>query len=714
MRDYGAKGDGTSDDTAAINSAVSDGMRCGKGCNSSTTTPALVYFPAGTYVVSKPIVQLYYTQFIGNPADLPTIKGSPGFQGMALIDSDPYDDQGNSWYTNQNNFYRQIRNFRIDLTGMPESIGAGIHWQVAQATSLQNIVFDMKKGGAGNKQQGIFMDNGSGGFMTDLVFNGGAIGAFLGSQQFTTRNLTFNDCKTAVFMNWNWLWSLKSLHVNNCGVGVDMANTPENQTVGSVILADSKFVNTKIGVNSSFTGSSIPRTGGTLVLDNVDFSGAPVAVSSHTGQTILAGGRVIDSWAQGRQYSGPHGSRIQGPLPPSKKPAGLLDSTGKVFERAKPQYADVPASSFVSVKGRGAKGDGTTDDTRAIQEAMDNLPKDAILYFDHGAYLVSSTVRVPKNIRITGEMWPLIMAKGAAFQDKEKLTPVFQIGQRGDTGNVELSDLVFETVGPQPGALLIEFNVAGSQPGAAGLWDVHARVGGSAGTDLQQDKCSKQPSKRAPADPACMGAGMLIRITEDASAYLENVWAWVADHELDAQGNHQINIFNGRGVLIESTKPTWLYGTASEHSTLYQYAVIGAKNLYMSAIQTESPYFQSNPGALDPFAPQERLGDPSFNHCVGPSCRKSWGLIIEGSTDVLLYGGGLYSFFENWDQQCAGDSNDCQMNMVKMDLQPNVRLFGVSTKAAVNMVALGDGKVIALDRDNRSNFCATVALVEGG
>jgi hypothetical protein len=41
-----------------------------------------------------------------------------------------------------------------------------IHWQVAQATSLQNIQFNMViGGGTANKQQGIFMDNGSGKFL---------------------------------------------------------------------------------------------------------------------------------------------------------------------------------------------------------------------------------------------------------------------------------------------------------------------------------------------------------------------------------------------------------------------------------------------------------------------------------------------------------------------------------------------------------------------
>jgi glucan 1,3-beta-glucosidase len=78
--------------------------------------------------------------------------------------------QLNLW-TNQNNFFRQARNFIIDLTAQPATTGTGIHWQVAQATSLQNIVFNMRTdGGTANAQQGIFIENGSGGFMTDRKF----------------------------------------------------------------------------------------------------------------------------------------------------------------------------------------------------------------------------------------------------------------------------------------------------------------------------------------------------------------------------------------------------------------------------------------------------------------------------------------------------------------------------------------------------------------
>jgi glucan 1,3-beta-glucosidase len=115
----------------------------------------------------------YYTHMIGDVKSLPVIKALPHFEGMAVLDSDPYDytNQGKNWFTNQNNFFRQVRNFVIDLTAMPSNKGAGIHWQVAQATSLQNIRFEMVQGGD-NAQMGIFMDNGSGGFMADLTFNG--------------------------------------------------------------------------------------------------------------------------------------------------------------------------------------------------------------------------------------------------------------------------------------------------------------------------------------------------------------------------------------------------------------------------------------------------------------------------------------------------------------------------------------------------------------
>ena len=152
-------GDGVTDDTAAINNAISSGGRCGQGCPSSTITPAVVYFPSGTYRISSPINSQYYTQLIGNPNGVPVIKGLAYFQGFALIDADPYYTQNLNWGST-NVFFRQIRNFIFDTTDIAAgSTATGIHWPTAQATSLQNLVFQMSTA-AGNQHQGLFIESG--------------------------------------------------------------------------------------------------------------------------------------------------------------------------------------------------------------------------------------------------------------------------------------------------------------------------------------------------------------------------------------------------------------------------------------------------------------------------------------------------------------------------------------------------------------------------
>uniref|UniRef100_L2FRZ3 Glucan-beta-glucosidase n=1 Tax=Colletotrichum fructicola (strain Nara gc5) TaxID=1213859 RepID=L2FRZ3_COLFN len=645
VKDYGAKGDGATDDTVAIQAAMDEGNRCGFGCDSSTTTPALVYFPAGTYVVSKPIAMKYYTHMVGDATNLPTIKAAASFTGMAVIDANPYDDQGNNQHTNQNNFWKLVKNFNVDLTAMPVTSGAGIHWQVAQATSLQNIVFNMRTdGGDSNVQQGIFIDNGSGGFMTNLTFNGGKYGMFVGSQQFTTRALTFNNCKTAVYMNWNWLWTLQDLTINNCGVGVDMSNGGASaQTVGSVLLLDSVISNTPI----------------------VD-----------TKANVLAGNQKIASFIQGRTYTGAtgNGKAVQSAQDAITKPAVLLGSNGK----------------FLSAKANGCKGDGKTDDTAAIQALFNKAGPNDIVYFDHGAYIISNTIEVPKDIKITGEVWPLLMANGEAFKDQANPKVMLRVGKPGDVGTFEMSDIIVQTQGPQAGAILMD-----------------------QGTQLQSDKCAKNPNVTHAANPECIGAYMLTHITAESSGYFENVWWWVADHELDlANKGQQIDIYNGRGVLTESTKGTWFWGTASEHSVLYNYQFNNASNVYMAHIQTETAYMQGNPDAKTPFTVNNAILDPNFEtFCTGQSdkCARTWGVRAINSKDILIYGAGLYSFFNNYDQVCVGQNN-CQDHMVSLE-NSDVKFFGLSTKASVNMVTV-NGKGAALDSDNRNNFCATVALFQ--
>ena len=70
VRDFGAVGDGTTDDTAAINRALYQ-LYC---VDNNTAVRRALYFPAGTYIVSSSIVIPSYAKLIGEGADCSIIQ----------------------------------------------------------------------------------------------------------------------------------------------------------------------------------------------------------------------------------------------------------------------------------------------------------------------------------------------------------------------------------------------------------------------------------------------------------------------------------------------------------------------------------------------------------------------------------------------------------------------------------------------------------------
>jgi hypothetical protein len=69
---------------------------------------------------------------------------------------------------------------------------------------------------------------------------------------------------------------------------------------------------------------------------------------------------------------------------------------------------------------------------------------------------VSSTLTIPAGTRIVGEAWSVIAGSGHAFTNQDEPQVVVRVGEKGSQGVVEITDMLFTTVGP--GAL---FNVLG-------------------------------------------------------------------------------------------------------------------------------------------------------------------------------------------------------------------------------------------------------------
>jgi hypothetical protein len=246
--------------------------------------------------------------------------------------------------------------------------------------------------------------------MNDLAFYGGLNGVVFGNQQFTVRNLTFYNAVTAIDQIWDWGWTYTGISINNCTTGLNMAaGGTAGQSTGSVTFLDSSFTNTKVAIVTAHNASSFPATAGSLILENIVLTNTPVAVQGPQG-TVLAGGSLtISGWGEGHEYTPIYKKSFENSITKFSRPTELTKN-GQYYARSKPQYQASPLSQFVSVRTAGAKGNGVTDDTAAINKVLKSAAAASqIVFFDAGTYKVTSTITIPPGSKVVGESYSVIM-----------------------------------------------------------------------------------------------------------------------------------------------------------------------------------------------------------------------------------------------------------------------------------------------------------------
>lgn len=186
-------------------------------------------------------------------------------------------------------------------------------------------------------------------------------------------------------------------------------------------------------------------------------------------------------------------------------------------------------------------------------------------------HVLTKCVQIPKGSIIIGMCWSQIVASGKRFEDMANPWPMVKVGNPGNEGSVEISDLLFTSRGPTAGLVAMEWNIKSSLLGNAAMWgesfailfysppskayvgsdihhiDSHFRIGGAAGTNLQVANC---PRLSGAVKPACIAGSLLLYLTKTSSAYLENIWPWTADHDLDDKpslSEAQVDIYVARG-----------------------------------------------------------------------------------------------------------------------------------------------------------------------
>lgn len=681
VKDYLASADGAGDQTNSIQNAINDdgsnGSREGQGV---TRYAAEVFLPGGTYQLGSTLNLRVGTVITGDPLDPPVLKAAVDFNGETVINGlDGMNGQP------ETSFMTLLRNIIIDTTALSADTNiTALQWGVAQGSGLTNVRIKMPSNSTGHT--GIDINGGSTIAVTDVDITGGVIGIKSSNQQVNFKNIYFRQCTTAFYASGGHTALFQGATFDTVGLGIDMSSNG----LGSLVLLDSTSTNSGIVVRFHDSSNDGGKRNSQLVIQNlVHDTNNAIAVDTNHNLKLAATDKV-DTWVWGNVTPGEYRS---GQHLTTTRPDVLL-SNGKYFTRAQPTYAGYSIDQVVNVRnvgGHPVKGDGSTNDVESLNAILAaNAANCKITYFPYGVYIVKDTLKIPIGSRIAGEAWAVISGAGEAFQDAKTPKTMVQIGQAGDVGTIEIQNMRFSVSEILPGAIILEINAAGTNPGDVALWNTIVTVGGTAESSIK-DTCDTQDTSK------CMAAFMVLHLTKSSSAYLENFWGWTADHNLDG-GSPKTIISTGRGILIEAVQGTWLTGTGSEHHWLYNYNFYFAQNVYAGMLQTESPYMQGEGAtylAPAPWTAESAFGDPDFSWCHGEDGmgRTSLATNVDGGKDIFLYSSAAWAFFDgewhgDYGAHCYGA---CQTNMMRVVNKPdNLVWYSINTRKAHVMIL--DGK----------------------
>jgi sugar lactone lactonase YvrE len=402
--EFGVHGDGVEDDSAAVQAAI-DKLQTSNG-------EGIVFIPQGRYRISRTIYLWPGVRVIGYGRQRPVFvlgANTPGYQdGIAYMfffaGARPR-AAGNGSRSgfhfpptprgvvppgrtvpdaNPGTFYSAVSN--VDFEIGPGNPGAvAIRFHAAQHSFLSHIDFSIGSGFAGVHEVANEAE--------DLHFHGGQFGIMARKPspawQFTLIDSTFDGQREA------------AIRENEAGLTLvhdDFRNVPTAVSIDphysdQLWIKNSRFENIAgPAVLISNEGSRMTE----INFENVLCSHVPVfAKLRESGREFrqVAETYEVRTFSHGLslEYPGSQGafktryeaSRLNALSPPTAPAIGPLPDSG----------------TWIDVHSLGVKGDGITDDTSALQKAIDEHPA---LYFPSGRYLLHDTLTLRPNTVLIG------------------------------------------------------------------------------------------------------------------------------------------------------------------------------------------------------------------------------------------------------------------------------------------------------------------------
>ncbi|MES2898503.1 MAG: glycosyl hydrolase family 28-related protein [Pseudomonadota bacterium] len=561
-----AKGDGKTDDTASIEAAIDRAANNGNG--------GVVFLPSGRYRITRSILIPLAVRVYGIGPTRPVFvlaKNTPGFQKgvgtmvvfmggdqynvgkvpVPVASAVPYSDKVRD--ANSSTFYSVLSNVDFDIgDGNPGA--AAVRQRTAQHSNLSHIDFHIGSGFAGIYNVGNVGYN--------LKFYGGRYGIVSEKTspawQYTLMDAMFDGQRSAAIREHEAGLTLANTVIRNTPVGIEIDRGYgdwlwgsdvrfENVSKAALIISNEDNVYTQVGFQNA-----IARNVPTFV--RYRDSGKTVAgLGASYKVTDFSYGLMLPGFSS----PGKFGSTMKG-APLQQLPAALPQVV-----RSLP-----PTAEWTSAHSFGARGDGQTDDTAALQKAIDSK---RVIYLPLGFYMISDTLKMKPDTVIIGlhpGMTQLVLPNGLpGFAGVGSGKAMLESAKGGDA-IVSGIGLATGEVNPRAMALLWK-------AGAASLVD-DVRIQGGHGTVLYDGSRKDPYQKSANFDPSNHWDRQhpSIWVTDGGGGTFVGVWS--------------PSTFSQAGLYVsDTTTPGKVYELSAEHHMRAEIVLDRVENWEFFAPQTE-------------------------------------------------------------------------------------------------------------------------------
>lgn len=571
---FPVRGDGVADDSDAIQQAINKVQE--------TSEQGIVFVPEGRYRISKTIYVWPGIRVIGYGANRPVIvlgKNTPGFQqGMGYmmfftggrpgherdrrarpVASEPFPGTvppiTEIIDANPGTFYSAISNVDFEIgEGNPAAVGIRFH--VAQHCYLAHMDFHVGSGLAGLHDIGNEAE--------DLHFYGGQYGIMTRKPspgwQFTLLDSTFEGQREAAIKEHEAGLTLIRDQFRN----VPAAITIDPGYAEELWVKDSRFEDIS-GPAITISNEKNART--EINLQDIVCRHVPTFASfRESGKTVngVAETYRVDVFSHGLTIAD-IGAKAEIQTTFQAVPLSALP------EKMSPAINDLPArETWVDLRTLGAKGDGVTDDTVAIQKAIN---EHRTIYVPSGRYLVSDTITLKPDTVLIG------LHPSTTQFDLADSTPAFQspdtpkallLAPQGGTN-------IVTGIGLYTGGINSRAVGAMWMAGKDSLMDDVRFLGGH-GTNNPDGTRSNPYNNTHTADPDLHhrwdGQYPSLWVLNGGGGTFANIWT--------------PDTFAQAGLYVSDTKtPGHVYELSSEHHVRNEVKLNRASNWEIFALQTE-------------------------------------------------------------------------------------------------------------------------------